>query len=342
MVKGVLGGIGFALVAAGPVLATPPEFPALRACVLVAGGLLVLVALTMRLRLMLVVLASLGLMAGLAATIAGHGDASANRAALALDCAAALAFGAALRRPWAAIPFLLVPLLIVTPSGTGWGPSHQAFAAAWTSSLGCEDCLWPGLPAGLALVGAAFGDLRARPWTPVRPSALPVLMGCAGVVVVTLVLASLLPGGLAFQRTVLLRAALLAGLLGWVGLSYQAGRLDFVWQAGATCLLVLVGALYADANTRYPDSFDATLLITVLASLMPALLAGVGLLVRQWIAVEARVQAPSVAAIHAARTFLQEGAGTRAEHVESTPLHTGGFGPRGRPDEAPMGGQARE
>jgi hypothetical protein len=339
--KATFGVLGLALLATAPLVPVVPGLPPLRGYAFVAGGLLVLWAATMPRAVALVVLGAVALAASLTTTILGHGDVTANRSALALSCGAAVAIGSAGRKPWMAVPFLVTPLLVVAPGPAGWAASHQAFAAAWTQALGTDRALWPGLPAGLALAGVALGDLRARPWTDVRPSALSVILACAGLVMASLVLASLLPDRLGFTLDVLQRIALLAGLLGWVGIAYQAKRLSFVWQAAAACMLVLVGALYADPYTRYPGSFDAALLVTVLASLMPALLAAVGLLVRPWIGKEPHQSAVAVDvnAILAEKPVV---AAPVVAHVEAAPLQVGGFGPRSRPDEAAMGGQARD
>jgi hypothetical protein len=284
-VKAAMGALGFGLLAVGPLVPRHTAFPALPIYAFAAGGLLVLLAATMRLRSMLIVLACIGLSAALACTLASAQQPLLNESALALYCGSAVVVGAIGRRFWMALPFLIVPILLVVPTGAAWSSSHEAAAAAWHQALDC-DCLWAGLPAALAIVGAVVGEFRVNPWPAVRPSALPVLVAAAGLLMAGLIVASVLPDSFAFARTTCLRVALLAGVLGWVALAYQVGRRSFVWDAALACLLVLGGALYVDPDTRYPDSFDTAMVVTVLASLVPAALAGFGLLVRKWIGTE--------------------------------------------------------
>jgi hypothetical protein len=283
LVRAGLGAVGLLLLGVAPQVAAPASFPALPLYAFVLGGVLVVAAATMRLRSLLVVLGCLALAAGLAAGLAGRGDPAANRSALSLDCAAAVILGAAARRSWVALPFLLVPLLVLAPGPAhGWASSRDAFAFAWVAAVGRH--LWAGLPAGLALAGAFIGSARDRPWVPVRPSAVPILLLCAGLLCAGLVVASLLPEALAFARTACLRAALIAGVLGWVALAYQAGRLALVWQSGLACLATLAGAMLSDAGHDYLP--DAAAGATALAALLPSLLAAFGLLLRRWIGTE--------------------------------------------------------
>lgn len=332
LVKAAFGALGLAVLAIAPLAPTPAEFPALRAYVFVTGAVLLLWAASSRHRPLLALLGLIALAAGLTASIVGDGQPMASRAALALDSGAAVLLGAVARRPYMAVPFLLVPLLIVAAGPPGWGPGHQEFAEAWTAALGCE-CLWPGVPASLAIVGAAIGDATARPWPAVRPSAVLLVVGCLGLVMAGLVLWSIAPAAWDLARLVLARLALLAGILAWIAVAYQAGRPLFVVESGMVGLLVLVGRLYADAAIRYPGSFDLTLLATVLASLVPAVLAGLGLLVRQWIGTER----PDASGLPPGMSgfFREDEKGTYTEHE---PLITGGLGPRDRPDEAGTSG----
>lgn len=333
LVKASFGALGLAMMATGPLVPTPAEFPALRTYAFVAGGLCVLWAATGRNRPLLTVLGFIALIAGLAASIVGAGRPLASNAALALDSGAAILLGAALRRPWAALPFLAVPVLVVAGGPPGWTLEHQDFAAAWERAMGCG-CHWPGVPAALALLGAAIGDATARPWPRVRPSAMPVLAGSAGMLMAALVVASVMPGDWGTARLALTRVALVAGILAWVALAYHAGRRAFVVQAGAVGLLMLVGALYVDTTIRYPASFDLTLLANVLASLVPAVLAAVGVLVRQWIGSEGPDRTPTQVDVVG---FLDDDA--KATYAESEPLVPGAeLGPHGRPDEAPTTG----
>jgi hypothetical protein len=327
LVLGGLGVVGLALLGVAPLLAAPAGFPALPFYAFGLGGVLVVAAATMRLRALLIVLGCLALAAGLAASVAGHGGPDASRSALAIDCGAAVILGAAARRTWMAVPFLFAPLLVVAPGpGGGWAGSRDAFAKAWVAALGGHH-LWAGLPAGLAVVGAFVGSVRRYPWVPVRPSAVPLLLLCAGLGFAGLVVGSLLPDPLAFARTVCLRAALLAGVLGWVALAYQAGRFALVWQAALACLLTLAGAVFVNAGNDIV--IGRALAITALASLLPAVLAAVGLLVRLWVGTErprvvvaAEPLAPRPVD---GRSFFA--AAPTPEAVLPTPLTRTGFGP---------------
>jgi hypothetical protein len=284
-VKGALGALGLALLAVGPFVRVSDAFPYLGIYVYAIGAVLVLTAATMRLRSTLIVLGCLALSAALTFTLIGDTNGERNMAALVLYSAAGLVFGAVARRFWMAIPFLLVPILIVAPHGADWSQSREAFADAWIAALDCN-CLLAGLPAAMAVVGGAIGEFRKKGWPDVRPSALPVLILCAGLLMAGLILASLLPDSLAFARMVCFRVALLAVVLGWVALAYQVGRMSFLWEAALACVLALAGALFLDKATQFPNAFGPTLAITVAASLVPAVLAGVGLLVRLWIGTE--------------------------------------------------------
>lgn len=285
LVKAALGGAGLALLAAGPLVHGGAAFPYLPHYAFTLGGLLVLVAATMRLRSLLIVLGFLALSAGLACTLAGNGDAQLNVAALALYSAAAVVLGAAGRNIAMAVPFLFVPLLIVAPAGSGWSESREAFALAWENALGRPLAL-AGLPAAMAVVGAVIGTVRVKRWVPVRPSAFPLLVLAGGLTMASLIVASFMPAQFAFVQTVAVRVALLSAVLGWVALAYQLGRVAFVWEAALACLLYVAGALFLDRHTQFPEAFGATLGITVATSLVPAALAGVGLLARKWIGKE--------------------------------------------------------
>lgn len=285
LVKASLGALGLALLAVGPLVPRDTGFEALPQYSYTAGGILVLVAATMRLRTMLIVLGCLALSAGLTCTLAGGGEPRLNLAALALYCAAGVILGAAARHPWMAAPFLFAPLLIVAPHGTGWGASREAFSLAWEHALGGKYLL-AGLPAALAIAGSVVGRLRVQGWVPVRPSALPLLLLSAGLLMASLILGSLLPDQFADVRTVCWRIALISGVLGWVGVAYQVGRLALVWEAAGACLLFVSGALFLDRATQFPHAFGPTLLLTLATSLVPAVLAGVGLLARRWIGKE--------------------------------------------------------
>lgn len=332
LVRCAIGALGLTLLAVGHLVPTPEAFPALRAYAFVIGALLVLVGASARHAPFLALLGFIALAAGLAASIVGNGQPAASRAALALDSGAAILLGAVGRRPWMAIPFLLVPLLIVAAGPPGWGPEQEEFADAWHAAMGCE-CLWPGVPAALAVVGAAIGDATARPWRTVKPSGFGPFVLAVGTMGAALVLVSVTPVAWETARLVLARMALVAGILAWMAVAYQAGRVSFVAQAGIVGLLVLVGQLYADDAIRYPESYNLTLLATVLASLVPALLAALGLLVRSWIGTEG--PDPDSKDL---RPFFQEA--RTGEHVETRqPLHVGGFGARDRPDEA-VGGSS--
>lgn len=293
-VKAALGMLGLALLAVGPLVPRDSAFQYLPQYAFVAGAILVLVAATMRLRSMLIVVGCIALTAGLACTLVGGADPRINLAALMLYSAAAVILGAAGRHIGMAIPFLLVPLLIVAPYGPGWGESREAFGEAWEDAVGCP-CLLAGLPAGLAVVGAVIGHLRTTKWVPVRPSALPVVLASAGILLASLIVASLLPDQYAFVRLVCMRAAVLAGVLGWIAVAYHVGRVALVWEAATACLLFLAGALFLDRQTQFPEAFGATLGITIAASLVPAALAGMGLLVRRWIGKERPATAPPTA-----------------------------------------------
>jgi hypothetical protein len=288
-VKAALGAMGFVLLAIGP-LVPSGAFQFLPHYSYTIGAILVVTAATMRLRTMLIVVGCIALTAALACTLAGGGSPSANQAALALYCAAALVLGAAARHPLMAIAFLAVPVLVVAPDHAGWLASRDAFIADWESALGGRSLL-AGLPAALAVAGAAIGRIQSIQLVPVRPSAFPLLIACAGLVMAGLVIGSLLPGSLATAQLVCLRAALIAGVLGWTALAYQVGRTDVVWQAAVASLLFLAGALFVDRATQFPDALGAALGITIATSLMPAALAGVGLLARRWIGTERPVVA---------------------------------------------------
>src|SRR5688572_97781 len=162
----------------------------------------------MRLRSMLIVVGCLALTAGLACTLVGQGDPDLNLSALALYCAAAVVLGAAGSHSWMAVPFLLVPLLIVAPEGGSWTQSREGFSVAWESAVG-GPYLLAGLPAGLAIAGAAIRQLRIAKWVPVRPSAVPLLILCAGLVTASLIVGSLLPPQFSFVQTVCMRVALI-------------------------------------------------------------------------------------------------------------------------------------
>jgi hypothetical protein len=293
LVKAALGALGLALLAVGPLVPRDTGFHFLPQYAFVIGGLLVVVSATMRLRSMLIVLGCVALTAGLACTLVGGGEPRLNLAALMLYCGAAVVLGAAGRHLWMAVPFLLVPLLIVAPQGgTGWAQSREGFSLAWQGAVG-GPFLLAGLPAALAVAGAVIGELRLVKWVPVRPSAVPLILLSAGLLLAGLVVASLMPASLANVQTVCMRVVVLAGVLGWIALAYQVGRLAFVWEAALACLLYLVGALFLDRATQFPDAFGPTLGITIAASLVPAVLAGVGLLARKWIGKERPVTAPA-------------------------------------------------
>jgi hypothetical protein len=319
-VKAALGALGLALLACAPFAPRSDAFPYLVHYVYAAGGVLVVVAATMRLRSLLVVLGCLALSAALTFTLVGDQDGERNLALLGLYAAAGLLMGAVVRRPWMAVPFLLVPLLVVAPHGGAWSASREGFATAWDEALECE-CLLAGLPAMTAVAGAAIGEFRRAGWPDLRPSALPLLILCAGLVMAGLVIGSLLPPSLATLRMVCLRVALLAGVLAWVALAYQVGRVALVWQAAVACLLLLAGALFLDRATQFPQALGPTLALTIATSLMPAALAGAGLLARQWIATERPKAVPRAAEARTAaeRAFLAAAPPT-VETGESGPL----------------------
>lgn len=332
-VKAGLGALGLALLACAPLVPRPEAFPYLPHYAYATGGLLVLLAATMRLRSVLVVLGCLALSAGLAFTLASGEGGARNLSALGLYSAAGLVFGAVAGRFWMALPFLLVPVLLVAPGGAEWTGSRESFALAWEQALDCE-CLLAGLPASLAVVGGALGGFRRSGWPDVRPSAVPLLLLCAGLAMAGLVLASLLPDAFATVRLVCLRTALLAGLLGWVALAYQLGRLSLVWEAAIACLLLLAGALFLDRQTQFPEALGPTLAITVATSLMPAVLAGVGLLVRKGFGKERpKVVASAAPARTAAEASFLGAAPTFQETGESgSPLHA----PDRKPPQPPQ------
>jgi hypothetical protein len=344
LVLGGLGLTGLALLAAGPFIVAPGSFPALPLYAFTLGGLLVVAAATMRLRSLLIVFGFLGLAAGLALGLLGKGDPVTDRAALTVYCGAAVVLGAAARRTWAAVPFLLVPLLIVAPGPIGWTGSRLAFADAWTTALACA-CPWAGLPAALAVAGAFIGRTRERPWVPVRPSALPLLLMCAGLALAGVIVASIVPAALGFADTVALRAALIAGVLGWVALAYQAGRFALAWQTALACVLVLAGAMAVD-NTTDPLSIDAAFAATLLAALLPAILAGVGLLVRKWVGTEQPrfVQAPAEPSMPPrpveAKGFFAPA--PTPEAVLPTPLSGSAFQPPPEPKKKPEQDDAKD
>jgi hypothetical protein len=286
LVRAALGAFGLALLAVGPLVPRDSAFHYLPQYTFVIGGALVLVSATMRLRSMLIVLGCVALTAALACTLAAGEDPDLNLAALALYSAAAVILGAAGRHLWMAVPFLLVPLLIVAPQGSAdWAGSRDAFSATWEEAVGCP-CLLAGLPAGMAVVGAGIGQMRDHRWRPVKPSAVPILIVSGGLLMASLVVGTLVPAQFAFVAVVCMRIALLSAVLGWIALAYQVGRVAFVWQAAAACLFILAGALFLDRHTRFPEDLGPTLGITVAASLVPAVLAGMGLLVRAWIGKE--------------------------------------------------------
>src|SRR5687768_16977606 len=115
LVKASLGALGLALLAVGPLLPRNASFAYLPQYAFTVGAVLVLVAATMRLRSMLIVVGFLALTAGLTCTLVGGGEPRLNLAALALYCAAGVILGAAGRHLWMAVPFLLVPVLVVAP-----------------------------------------------------------------------------------------------------------------------------------------------------------------------------------------------------------------------------------
>ena len=286
LVRAALGAFGLALLAVGPLVPRDTAFHYLPQYTFVIGGALVLVSATMRMRSLLIVLGCVALTAALACTLAAGADPDLNLAALALYSAAAVILGAAGRHLWMAVPFLLVPILIVAPQGTAeWAESRDGFAQTWEEVVGCP-CLLAGLPAGMAVVGAAIGQMRDHQWRPVKPSAVPLLILSGGLLMASLVVGTLVPQQFAFVATVCMRIALLSAVLGWVALAYQVGRPAFVWQAAAACLFILAGALFLDRHTSFPEDLGPTLGITVATSLLPAVLAGMGLLVRKWIGKE--------------------------------------------------------
>ncbi|MFA5944673.1 MAG: hypothetical protein WC876_09430 [Candidatus Thermoplasmatota archaeon] len=296
-VKAALGALGLAMLAVGPLVPRDSAFHYLPQYTFVVGGGLVIVAATMRLRSMLIVLGCVALTAGLACTLVGKGNPDLNLAALALYSAAAVILGAAGRHAWMAVPFMLVPLLIVAPQGdAGWAQSREAFAESWEAAVGCP-CLLAGLPAGLAVVGAVIGQLSSTKWAPVKPSAVSVLAVAGGLVLASLIVGTLAPPQFTFLATVSMRVALLSGVLGWVALSYQVGRVAFAWQAALACLLFLIGALFLDRATQFPAAVGPTLGITIATSLVPAALAGMGLMVRKWIGKERPATPQATAAL---------------------------------------------
>lgn len=335
LVKTAFGALGLTLLATGPLVPTPAEFPALRGYAFVLGLLLVLWAASARHRPFLAILGCVALCAGLAASIVGDGEPLASRSALALDSGAAILFGAVGRRPWMAVPFLLVPLLVVAANPAGFGLAHEEFSTSWQGAMGCE-CLWPGLPAALALVGAGIGEATVRPWVPPRPSAAILAIACLGLVMAAVVVRTVTPPNLEEPRLWLGRLALVAGILAGMAAAYQSGRTAYVWQAGAAGLLVLVGQIYADASI-VPIVFDTAILVSALASLVPAILVAVGLLVRQWIATDRPATAPDLGSPIDIVGFVKEERTARTV-ARPEPLHTGGFGARDRPDEVAGGG----
>jgi hypothetical protein len=286
LVRAALGVLGLALLAVGPLVPRDTAFHYLPQYTFVLGGALVLVSASMRMRSLLIVLGCVALTAALACTLAAGEDPDLNLAALALYSAAAVILGAAGRNLGMAVPFLLVPLLIVAPQGTAdWAGSRDAFIETWEDAVGCP-CLLAGLPAGMAVVGAAIGQMRQHQWRPVRPSAVPVLIASGGLLMASLVVGTLVPEQFAFVAVVCMRIAVIAAVLAWIALAYQVGRVAFVWQAAAACLFILAGALFLDPYTSLPEDLGPTLGITVAVSLMPAVLAGMGLLVRRWVGTE--------------------------------------------------------
>lgn len=331
LVKAFLGVAGLALLAAAPFVDAPAEFRSLPHYAYAVGGLLVVAAATMRLRSMLVVVACLAFTAGLGLALAGDPGGRRVLAALLLYGGSALLFGAVARRAWAALPFLLVPLLVVAPHGDGWAESREAFTSAWQDALGCE-CLLAGLPAALAVAGAALGQATRQGWPRVRPSALPLLLLCGGLVLAGLVVGTLLPAArLDFYQAVAWRAALLAGVLGWVAFAYQMGRVALVWQAALACLVLLAGALFLDRGTQFPEDVGATLALTVATSLVPAVLAGAGLLARSWIGTERPRHAAAASPAPSGRRVDERSffaAPPPPEAVLPTPLATARLEPR--------------
>ena len=302
-VKAALGALGLAMLAVGPLVPRDSAFHYLPQYTFVLGGALVVLAATMRMRSMLIVLGCIALTAGLACTLVGNGNPDLNLAALALYSAAAVVLGAAGRHLWMAVPFMLVPLLIVAPQGdAGWAESREAFAVSWEEAVGCP-CLLAGLPAGLAVVGAAIGQLSSTKWVPVKPSAVPLLAVSGGLLLASLIVATLAPPQFSFVTTVAMRVALLSGVLGWIALAYQVGRIAFVWEAALACLLFLVGALFLDRATQFPAAVGPTLGITIATSLVPAALAGMGLMVRKWIGKERPATPQATAAL---KTWSEE------------------------------------
>src|ERR1051325_6245354 len=131
-VRAALGALGLVLLAVAPLVPRHTAFTALPFYAFTAGGLLVLLAATMRLRSMLIVLGCIGLIAALACTLSAGADVRLNQSALALYCGTAPLWGAVARRFWMALPFLIVPLLIVVPGGDpAWSQGQPEFAAAW-------------------------------------------------------------------------------------------------------------------------------------------------------------------------------------------------------------------
>ncbi|MHB1260681.1 MAG: hypothetical protein ACYC2H_03085 [Thermoplasmatota archaeon] len=341
MVKASLGAGGLALLAVGPLVPSGGVFPYLAQYAYALGGALVLVAATMRLRSFLIVLGCLALTAGLACTLAGNGNADLNLAAVALYSAAAVVLGAAGRHIGMAVPFVLVPILIVAPLGTSWSGSREAFSLAWEAAVG-GPFLLAGLPAAMAVVGSVFGALRVKKWVPVRPSAFPLLVLAGGLVMASLIIASLMPAKYAFVQTVAVRVALISGVLGWVALAYQIGRVAFVWEAAIACLLYLAGALFLDRHTQFPDAFGPTLGITVAASLVPAALAGVGLLARKWMGQERPATVQPTAQLKTWSAEEQRAFHMAAVTAPAAPMPAAPAAPATTPSETPQGDPAKD
>ncbi|HUR61815.1 MAG TPA: hypothetical protein VM286_05560 [Candidatus Thermoplasmatota archaeon] len=253
-----------------------PEYAA------VTGLLLVGWAATLRMHALLAVLAFVLSLAAFASTVAGPGHVDVQRSAIGLLCASAIVMGAAVRGPWVFPLFLFAPLAIEQVATGTWNLGRADFSAQWASAIGC-DCPVAGFPAALAVLGGLVGRAVASPMPVPRPSALAPLLGCFCVLVTAAVAYTVLPASLDFWRTTAVQAMVMGGALGWVLLSYQLGTPWSVLDGFLACFLILAGIAYAGHELASVFSLSDGLAIAFVVSLVPAALAGVGILMRMWL-----------------------------------------------------------
>lgn len=275
--------LGAALLAIAPSLVpkTPGAFPYLPEYAAVVGILLVGWAATLRMHALLAAMAFVLALAAFASALAGPGHVDVQRSAIGLLCAGAILMGAAVRGPWVFPLFLFAPLVIEQVSTGTWNLGRPEFSTQWAAAIGC-DCPVAGFPAGLAVLGGLVGRAVANPAAPARPSALAPLLGCFCVVVTGAVAVTVLPATLGFWATTAVQAMVLGGALGWILLSYQLGTPWSVVDGFLASFTILAGVAYAGHDLVRVFSLTDGLAIAFVVSLVPATLAGLGVLLRLW------------------------------------------------------------